>query len=64
MTIKEIRKALRNEFGTRKYRITSQGEIHVYGVMPNTNQYGWYLYGWVDDPQTEERIKSLVEAVK
>ena len=29
-----------------KYRITSAGEIHFYGTMPNSNQIGWYLIGW------------------
>ena len=28
-----------------KYRIKG-GEVHFYGVMPNSNQTGWYLAGW------------------
>lgn len=59
MTVTAIRAALRNEFGPRKYRITSSGEIHVYGTMPNTNREGWYLYGWVGDAETITRIESL-----
>ena len=44
MTIKRTREILRTEFGTRMYRITGAGEIHVFGVMPNTTQEGWYLF--------------------
>lgn len=49
MTIQAIRNILRNAFGARQYRITKDGEIHVHGVMPNTNIPGWYLYGHVGD---------------
>lgn len=31
------------------------GEVHAYGVMPNTNQTGWYLAGCVDDLVAEVR---------
>jgi hypothetical protein len=27
-----------------KYRITSDGEVHFYGRMPNTNTWGWWLF--------------------
>jgi hypothetical protein len=48
-----IRQALRREFGARKYRITSTGEIHVYGPMASaTHIIGWSLYGHVSDQQT------------
>lgn len=59
MSIAQIRAALRNAFGARKYRITASGDIHVFGVMPNTNQEGWYLFGYVADDQTIDRIQSL-----
>ena len=26
-----------------KYRITSNGEVHFYGTMPNSAVTGWYL---------------------
>jgi len=29
-----------------KYRITKDGEVHFYGVMPNANKVGWYLAAW------------------
>ena len=37
-------KAAAAEMGV-KYRI-SNGEVHFYGTMPNTNMVGWYLYAW------------------
>lgn len=52
MTKSAIRAVLRKAFGAHKYRITSTGEIHVYG-------FGWYLYGWVGDAETIARIESL-----
>lgn len=27
-----------------KYRITAQGEVHFFGVMPNSNVTGWWLF--------------------
>lgn len=47
-----IRAALVAKFGARKYRITKNGEIHAYGVMPSTNQDGWYLFGEIDSAET------------
>lgn len=41
----KVRRALRAKFGSRKYRITADGEVHANGVMPNTNLEGWYLLG-------------------
>ena len=52
MTKSDIRAALRKAFGAHKYRITRTGEIHVYGSF-------WYLYGWLDHPETIARIESL-----
>lgn len=54
-----LRKLLREEFGTRKYRIVGQGqltEIHVYGVMPNTNITGWWLLGGIKDVEQRYHI--------
>lgn len=75
MTIQSIRKALRNAFGARHYRITKGGEIYetedgqihiarggeiqVRGVRPNSGTFGWYVYGNVDDADTEARINTL-----
>jgi len=57
MTIAQIRAALIVKFGARMYRITRDGEIHVHGVMPNTQIVGWYLYGYVGDAETEARLQ-------
>ena len=59
MTTTAIRAALRNAFGAGKYRITRDGEINVYGQMPNSIVTGWYLYGWMGDAQTISRVESL-----
>lgn len=54
-----IRTALREAFGAGNYRITRNGEIHIYGHMPNSGVVGWYLYGWMDDAETIARIETL-----
>jgi len=41
---------MRVKFGKGKYRITSNGEVHVYGLMPNSNVIDWYLYSHVGTP--------------
>jgi len=42
--ITRLRRALRGTFGERKYRI-SDGQVHIYGRMPNSNMIGWWLFG-------------------
>ncbi len=59
MTIPEIRKILRELYGARQYRITSTGEIHVYGRMPNSIVTGWWLSGGVGDILTEKHLRYL-----
>ena len=56
MTINALRTALRSKFGARQYRITGAGEIHACGKMPNTNENGWYLFGFVGEAETENRL--------
>lgn len=34
------------EFGEENVRI-EEGEVHVYGQMPNSSVVGWYLYNYV-----------------
>lgn len=41
----QLRALLRRDYGTGKYRITSDGEVHAYGKMPNSIKNGWYLLG-------------------
>lgn len=43
--IKTLRAALRAKFGTGQYRITRNDEVHVYGLMPNARDVGWWLMG-------------------
>ena len=57
MTKSEIRTALKAAYDN--VRITRDGEIHVFGVMPNTNQTGWYLYGRINSAETLAHIESL-----
>lgn len=47
-----LRAALREQFD--RFRITTTGRVEIYGVMPNTNQVGWWLYG--DREQAAERL--------
>ena len=56
MTIAQLRQALREKFGTRRYRITADGAVHVHGTMPNTNQVGWYLLGYLGTQELESRL--------
>jgi hypothetical protein len=41
----KLRAALRKKYGSRAYRITRTGEVHIYGEMPNSNIVGWWLMG-------------------
>lgn len=52
----EIRTALKTIFGAKCARITRNGEVHVKGVMPNTNQTDWYLFGFTGATEVQERI--------
>jgi len=46
--MKKLRAALREKFGPRNYRINCRGEVHVFGVMKNTNRFGWFFFGYVE----------------
>lgn len=55
--IERLRQALRDKYGAGKYRITGTyltEQVHAYGVMPNTNQEGFFLLGTLTD--AEERL--------
>ena len=41
----QLRAALRTKYGSRNYRITRNDEVHIFGVMPNTQIVGWWLMG-------------------
>lgn len=59
MTEADVRKMLRDVYGSRQYRITRDGQIDVHGQMPNSHVIGWWFFGWLDDALTEERLKYL-----
>lgn len=44
-SINEIRGMIREDYP--KYRIMESGEVHVFDRMPNTNEDGWYLLGYL-----------------
>lgn len=52
----EIRTAIKSIFGAKNAKVTKNGEVHVYGVMPNTNQSSWYLLGFTGCAEIEEAI--------
>lgn len=37
-----------------KYRITSSGEVHFYGRMPNSDTFGWMFIAWTADDAIRE----------
>lgn len=43
--IKTLRFALRAKYGAGNYRITQNNEVHIYGLMPNARNVGWWLMG-------------------
>jgi hypothetical protein len=44
-TIRATIKAIADRRDCDAIRITRAGEVHFRGVMPNTNQYGWFFAG-------------------
>jgi len=52
----KLRELLRRDYGAGKYRLTKDGDVHVYGTMPNTNQTGWYLLGTRRHVETEYQL--------
>jgi len=55
-TDQQIRMAVKSLFGGKNAIVKRNGEIHVRGIMPNTSIYGWYLFGFTNDAQTEYRL--------
>lgn len=46
-TVADLRRELLRS--NDKVRVKHNGEVHCYGVMPNTNRVGWYLAGFATD---------------
>ena len=55
-TIAQIRQALAEKFGTRGYKIKSNGDVFVRCTMPN---YGWHLYGDINNIPALELMLDL-----
>lgn len=53
-TTSTTRKAVKSIFGAKNARVKRNGEIHINGTMPNTNQTGWYLLGFVGSSEVNE----------
>jgi len=51
-----IRRAAKEIFGEDNAKVTNNGEVHVYGIMPNTNIVGWYLLGFTGTSDIEEKL--------
>ena len=52
----EVRAAVKTIFGAKNALVTKNGEVHIKGTMPNTNQAGWYLLGFTGQPELYEKI--------
>ena len=48
--------------GVERVRVRDDG-VHAYGVMPNTNETGWYFAGHVDDLVTIVRATQDAHAL-
>ena len=49
--IANLRKALREKYGARKYKITGTvcaESVHIYGKIPNSILTGWWYMGDLD----------------
>lgn len=44
-----------------KYRITADGAVNLYGIMPHSNETGWYFIGWVGDTYLHRYLKEHIE---
>jgi hypothetical protein len=57
-SIAAIRRALRAEFGPRKYRITREGEVHVRDFTWHYQYHrGWRLFGYLGN---DREVKHLL----
>lgn len=52
----EVRAAVKGIFGAKNAKVTRNGEVHVKGRMPNTNQIGWYLLGFTGYRELDDKI--------
>jgi hypothetical protein len=52
----QIRLRVKSLYGGANARVTRNGEIHVRGVMPNTNKIGWYFFGFTGHNEIEDKL--------
>ena len=64
MKTAEIRKILQYNFGHAKVIMKRDGDIMVFGVVPNSNDEAWYHYGNVSDEYTLQRVGNIAEITK
>jgi hypothetical protein len=62
MNTKKLRKALLARF--ERVRIDRDDVVHVYGQMPNTNQTGWFVYGFLAQMLKTEALFKDFERVR
>ena len=43
--VREVLKAAKEADFIQNYRIRKDGAVEIYGIMPNTNQLGWFYGG-------------------
>lgn len=54
---KTARDYIASRAGVEKVRVTS-GEVHAYGLMPNSTTTGWYLAGYVAELAVQARAEA------
>lgn len=53
---RKLRELLRRDHGAGKYRLTRDGDVHVFGKMPNSIVTGWYLLGSRSHVESEYQL--------
>lgn len=47
--MRTLRGLLRDKYGSGKYRITKNEDVHAFGTMPNTDGTRWHFVGYLAD---------------
>ena len=47
-----------NQMDGDRYRIARNGEVHIFGGIPNSTVTGWWFAGFVDDILSREMDQS------
>ncbi len=51
--MKKLRELLRRDYGARCYRITSSGNVDIFGEMPHSAESGWWFKGSLREVMTD-----------